>query len=56
MAEFLHDLHGRLLLLSIIVEDRHPEVEECIDFYDLCLSEAKDYMNATSSLRLLVAT
>lgn len=56
VAEYLQDLHGDLMELGIIVVSFHPAVEEYVDFYDLCLSSAKDYMNARPSLRLLVAT
>lgn len=56
VAEFLQELHGTLLELRVIIEGRHPEVEEYVDFYNLCLSHTKDYMNTRPSLRHLVTT
>lgn len=56
VAEYVQDLHGGLMELGIIVVSFHPAVEEYVDFYHLCLTSTKDYMNARPSLRFLVAT
>lgn len=56
VAEYLQELHAKLVELGIIVKGCDSSVDGYPGFYDLCLESTKSYLNARPSLRQLAAT